>query len=307
MDGHQPVLKKEVLKALTPSEGYWYLDCTFGGGGHSEAILESAKNIKITALDCDHEAIDRAKILHTKYPQQFNFHNVNFSNLDRIPGSGYAGAIFDLGLSSFHVDSKERGFSFKYDGPLDMRFDRRTDLTASEFLETAPRNELVKAIRNFGEEPSWHRIVYKIFAARGTGILSETQSFADLVVKAKGKIAGSRRIHPATKVFQGLRIYINRELEFIEKALPIAFEKLSPGGILAVISFHSLEDRIVKRYFRKMAGQPIHKEDQTPQQSRTSYAEILTRRPIQPGDDECEINRRARSAKMRVLKKLSNS
>lgn len=280
-----------------------YLDATFGGGGHSRAILEADRRNQVVGLDWDPEAISRGRQLEAAYPGRLTLHHLNFEDLEQLEESGFIGVLFDFGVSSHHFDQPERGFSFREDGPLDMRLNPEEGIPASRFLETAAREELVEAVRTFGEEPRWRRVVTAIESARGTGQLERTLSFARMVEEAVGRRRPGDRIHPATRTFQGVRIAVNRELTVIEEALPVAFEKLRDGGRLAAISFHSLEDRLVKRFFRRMAGQPEHAGDSLPGQFRIHRAKILTRKPVTAGPEEQQRNPRSRSAKLRVLEK----
>jgi 16S rRNA (cytosine1402-N4)-methyltransferase len=230
-------------------------------------------------------------------------HHLNFEDLDQLDETGFMGILFDFGVSSYHFDEARRGFSFREDGPLDMRLNPDSGITASQFLQTAGHGELIEAVKVFGEELRWRRVVEAIENARGTDKLERTLAFAALVEDALGGRKPGERIHPATRTFQGVRIAVNRELAVIESALPVAFEKLSDGGRLAAISFHSLEDRIVKRFFRRMAGQPEHGRDSLPGQFRVCRAKILTRKPVTADDAEIARNPRSRSAKLRVLEK----
>ena len=310
MMGHQPVLWREMLSLIDLRGSF--LDCTFGGGGHSRKLLESSNEISVTALDCDPAATERAVPLQIEFPNRFRFYDLSYTELDKIEESGFTGVLMDLGVSSFQLDEIARGFSFRGGERLDMRFDPRKGSSAAEFLESASREELIRAIRDFGEEPSWRSIVEAIEKVRGTGSLQNPTIFADLVVgvkensekkKRRGSRRSSLRFHPATLTFQGIRIAVNRELEALEVALPKAFERLAHGGILLVISFHSLEDRIVKRFFRRMAGLPEHKGDGTPQQMRSRFATLITTRPIVASELEKRENPRSRSAKLRALYK----
>ncbi|MDP0500914.1 MAG: 16S rRNA (cytosine(1402)-N(4))-methyltransferase RsmH [Verrucomicrobiota bacterium JB022] len=306
MPSHVPVLFRETLAALEVAEGGRHvLDGTFGGGGHTRGMLEAAPDNRVTAFDCDPQAAERAAELQAEFGDRLAFHPVNFDRLDAFVDGRVDGALFDLGLSSFHYDLPERGFSFRFDGPADMRLNTREGRTAAEFLEHASETELVQAIRDFGEEPRWKPVLRAILSARGTGKLQRTASLAAVVEEAAApRYQKASRIHPATRTFQGVRIAINDELGVIERMLPQAFAALRPGGILAVISFHSLEDRIVKRFFRRVAGQPESRRDNRPQQERHVQAEILTRRPLEAGEEEIALNPRSRSAKLRVLRKL---
>ncbi len=303
--GHQPVLLREVLAHLAPRAHGRYLDATFGGGGHTRAILESADAVSVDAFDRDPAAIVRSEPLQVQFGERFRLISSDFSRLGELAGNDYDGMLFDLGISSYQIDEPERGFSFRNDAPADMRMDTRVGVPASQWLETATEDMLVRAIREYGEEHNWRRVVRAIMAARGTGALSRTTSLAAVIAEAiPTRERMTSKINPATRSFQGIRIAVNDELGAIEAALPAAFAKLRAGGVLAVISFHSLEDRIVKQLFRRWCGQPESADDHRPQQFRARFAEPLTRRPETPADDELAFNPRSRSAKLRVLRKL---
>jgi 16S rRNA (cytosine1402-N4)-methyltransferase len=303
--GHQPVLLREVMGFLSPATGGRYLDCTFGGGGHSRAILEAASGVEVVALDRDPDAATRSGALGAEFPGKFALKVLNFADLASVAGSGFDGILFDFGLSSFQIDDPERGFSFRADGPADMRMDRRTGVPAAQWLETATEEMLVGAIRDLGEEPHWRRVVRALIAARRTGALARTASLAEVISEAiPARDRHTSRIHPATRSFQGLRIALNNELGAIQLALHAAFEVLRPNGVLCAISFHSLEDRPVKQFFRRLCGQPENADDATPQDLRTRSAEALTRRPVITSDEEIESNPRSRSAKLRAIRKL---
>jgi 16S rRNA (cytosine1402-N4)-methyltransferase len=303
--GHKPVLLREVMGYLSPVAGGRYLDCTFGGGGHTRAILEAAPETQVIALDRDPDSVGRAEALLSEFPGRLTLRTENFANLAAMAESGFDGVLFDFGLSSYQLDDAERGFSFRADGPADMRMDRRTGVPASRWLETATEEMLVDAVRDLGEETHWRRVVRALMAARGTGALGRTGTLSDVIAGAiPARDRRASRIHPATRSFQGIRIAVNNEIAAINAALLAAFEKLGPCGVLCAISFHSLEDRPVKQIFRHLCGQPESSEDSTPQDLRTRRAEALTRRPVVPSDGEIEDNPRSRSAKLRAIRKL---
>ena len=303
--GHVPVLLNEVLDTLALRAGMKLLDGTFGGGGHSKAFLAAAPGVTVVALDRDPQALERAKPIQAKYGDRFRIYHMNFSDLKALEESGFDAIFFDFGLSSFQLDTVERGFSFRADAPADMRMNHASGQSAADFLETADEESLIRAVRNYGEEKRWRRVVRSIVKARGSGKLQRTQSLAELVKDAVGSAPrGRSSVHPATRTFQGIRIEVNDELSAIERGLPAAFDLLLPGGVLAAISFHSLEDRIVKRFCRRMAGRPEHSRDSRTQNEREVHAKMLFTRPIKPGNEEISRNPRSRSARLRAIRKI---
>lgn len=285
---HKPVMVEEVIKLMDVKPGGFYLDCTLGSGGHSLAILErSSPNGYLVGIDRDPTAISRAEEVLSRYKGRFTLILGNFVCLSElISKTGierFDGILFDLGVSSMQLEDPMRGFSFNKDGPLDMRMDPDISLTAHQVVNTFPLDELENIFKDLGEEPFAHKIAKAIVEYRKKKEIASTKELSEIVssvVRRRGKI------HPATKVFMALRIYINGELENLKKALTQAVSLLKPGGRLCVISYHSLEDRIVKNFFRE------------------SGEKIITTSVIKPTKEEILSNRKARSAKLRGLEKL---
>ena len=304
MRHHQPVLLHEVLDALRPHGDGVYFDCTLGRGGHATALLERlGPGGRVIGLDRDPEAVAAGRRIAEADPR-FVVRAASFSSLLREAGElatvgEVDGVLFDLGVSSPQLEAPERGFSFLRDGPLDMRMDPGSGPSAAEWLNTASAAEIARVLRTCGEEPEAHRIARAIIRARP---LSTTRQLAELVEKTLPRRARDR--HPATLTFQAIRIFLNRELEELDAALPQALAVLRPGARLAVISFHSLEDRRVKRFIRDQArGDPFPRDLPVPQ---TALHPRL--RPVgdavRPGAEEVADNPRARSAILRVAEKL---
>jgi len=302
--GHKPVMLDEVVQLVVDMSPARVLDCCFGGGGHTRAVLE-ATDAHVTAIDRDPAAAERASELKAKYGERFEFIAANYSELSDFAAESFDVVLYDLGVSSYQLDEAERGFSFRKDAALDMRMNPGDSMSAAEFLEMAPKDELVCAIKEYGEERNWKRIVETLEAARGTGILSRTVPLAQLIQDTfspkERRLAKGR--HLATKSFQGIRMAVNQELSHLRASLPAAFELLSIGGRIIVISFHSLEDRIIKRQFRSWAGQPLDINDSTPQQDRPKYGNLPFRKPLRPTEQEVAGNPRSRSALLRAFDK----
>ena len=307
---HTSVLLAETLEFLQPENGGLYVDATLGMGGHSEALLESSSRVKVIGIDQDTEAIAIAEKRLDKFGERFKAIHSNFSQIGKIIErekiEKIDGILADLGVSSLQLDSEERGFSFRFDAPLDMRMNADSSgETVAELIENVSEFELARIIYEYGEERFSRRIARRIIEKRENGESPKTtKELADLVYKVVSR-SGKDKIHPATRTFQALRIAINSELENLEKFLSAAVDKLSANKCLAIISFHSLEDRIVKRFFQKMSG-----KCECPPNfpicicGAEKRVKILTRKPIVPQDFEVLENPRARSAKLRVCQKL---
>jgi 16S rRNA (cytosine1402-N4)-methyltransferase len=306
--GHVPVLLEEVLQLVSEVRPLRILDCCFGGGGHSEAFLERT-GATVVAVDRDPDAVARAALFKARFGDRFEIHHCNYSEVGTLSLPEQDVIFFDLGISSYHVDEAARGFSFNKDAPLDMRMDPTRGMSAAEFLEKAPIDDVVRAVREYGEEKNWKKIVIAIDEARGTGILSRTVSLANLIesVTPARLRRMSKGMHPATQTFQGLRMAVNEELNHLRMALPKAFDLLREGGRMLVIAFHSLEDRIVKRQFRSWAGFAEDASDSRARQDRVIVADRVTRKPIRPSAEEVSRNPRSRSAVLRVIDKRESN
>ena len=303
--GHVPVLLNEVVEALNVRPGKRYIDCTLGGGGHSLSILSQCQpGGELLGIDADPEAITLAQHNLYDYFESSVIINDNFYNLDQIcQETGFYpvdGILFDLGLSSLQLESAERGFSFQRSGPLDMRFNPDEQLTAADIVNRMQEAKLARLLLIYGEEPHAYRIAKNIVQNRP---ITDTAQLAAVVAGAVGDRFG--RIHPATKTFQALRIAVNRELEHLTTALEQSIHRLAPGGRLVVISYHSLEDRIVKNFMLRETRSCIC-PDNLPE-CRCHHQPTLIvkdKHPVVPTEIEIERNPRSRSAKLRVAQKI---
>ena len=311
-EGHLPVLVDEVVTSLGVGPGSSVADCTVGGGGHAERLLEaSSPDGRLLGIDADRAAISEASRTLARFGGRVVLRNANFSALyDVAVDAGFVpldAVLFDLGLSSYQLADAARGFAFASDAPPDMRFDATTGISALELIDRSTERELAGILATFGEERRAGRIAKAILAARAEGRLVSTADLAAVVAAAAPARPGpGSRIHPATRTFQALRIAVNRELEVIGSGLAGALAALRPGGRMAVISYHSGEDRIVKRFIARESRDCI--EDPLPPVCTCGHrAQLrpLTRGVVTPGADELRRNRRARSAKLRVAEKLA--
>ncbi len=310
---HRPVLLQETIKLLAPERGGLFVDGTLGLGGHSEAILEASNETRVIGIDRDPEALSYAAQRLARFGSRFIAMHANFRDITHVLAEAGAndvsGVLIDLGVSSLQLDSVERGFSFRHDAPLDMRMNAESDeATAGDLLESLTEEELARIIFEYGEERRSRRISRWIIERREAGSpIKTTRELAELVARAYGpRKKHESGLHPATRTFQALRIAVNDELESLAEFIETAVDLLSTDGRFCAISFHSLEDRIVKRTLRRLAGHcecPPRLAPACMCHARRAV-EILTRRPITPGDTETEENPRSRSAKLRACCKL---
>ena len=310
---HLPVLVEEVITMLAPAPGSLQIDATVGGGGHTVRILEATDpDGRLLGLDADGAAIARvAGRLRPRFGDRLVLRQANFRELRTVaPEAGFGavdGMLFDLGLSSFQLGDVERGFGFRAGGPLDMRFDTTRGVPAAELLATLDRLELSALFKRYGEEPHANRIANAIVAARATAAISTAEELAALIERvAPGKPRVRRRIHPATRVFQALRIAVNAELDALQDALAASIDLLRPGGRLVVLSYHSLEDRIVKRFFAaERRGCVCPPEIPVCVCGRNPRLRLVTRPSLTPTAAEIAANPRARSARLRAAERLA--
>src|SRR5579872_4450396 len=301
MSGHTPVMLDEVLAALMPRDGGHYVDGTFGGGGYSRAILEAA-DCKVLGIDRDPDAIARGQALVRQFEGRLKLVRGEFSQMDRVVDST-DGVVLDLGVSSFQFDEPERGFSFRDDGPLDMRMSKEGS-TAADFVNSADEATLARTISQYGEERRARAVARAIVASRP---ITRTSELARVVSEALGAKAARAPIHPATRTFQALRIHVNEELAELTLALEAATRVLKPSGRLVVVSFHSLEDRIVKRYLSEHSAGAPRPSRHSPDSRRAVSAKyrLLTSKPGSPSAAEVQRNPRARSARLRAAERLA--
>jgi 16S rRNA (cytosine1402-N4)-methyltransferase len=300
-DQHFPVLLDEVLKYLDPKEGESFLDLTAGYGGHSSAVLERTfkKDARAPSAGANASLVDRDRNAIAHLSEQFKSTGVRLIHKDylaaaeelRTDGERFDLILADLGVSSPHLDNAARGFSIRLDGPLDMRMDDRQRLTADEIVNGYPEEELRDIIRKYGEEPRANKIARKIVENRP---VHSTHELADIIRSAASRPGPKSKVHPATRTFQALRMAVNDELDLLERSLPIWIDLLAPGGRIVVISFHSLEDRIVKQAFAEAAGNRYD-----------AVLRLLTKQPVMAGENEKVSNPRARSAKLRAAAKIN--
>ena len=311
-EGHLPVLAEEVIEMLQPAAGSLQIDATVGGGGHTERILEASDpDGRLLGLDADGAAIARVARRLERFGDRLVLRQANFRELAAVaPAAGFGavdGLLFDLGLSSFQLADTERGFGFRAGGPLDMRFDASRGVSAAELLATLDATELTALFRRFGEEPHAPRIARAIVEARRVAPLTTAEELADLVERVAPRTPpGRRRIHPATRVFQALRIAVNEELDALAEALSAAVDLLRPGGRLVVLSYHSLEDRIVKRFLdAERKGCICPPSVPVCVCGRTPRLRLVTRPSLTPTDAEIAANPRARSARLRAAERIA--
>jgi 16S rRNA (cytosine1402-N4)-methyltransferase len=300
---HVPVLCAEVVEWLAVGRGGLFVDATLGLGGHAAAVLEASPEARIVGIDHDPEARAAAAERLSRFAERIEIHAGSFNHLGAVlAGRRPAGIFADLGVSSLQLDRAERGFSFRADGPLDMRMSR-TGSTAAELVHRMTEAELETIFRSYGEEPEARRVARAVVAARSREPIETTSQLAEIVRGAKRSRRGRERIDPATRVFQALRIEVNQELEALEGLIESAVELLDRDGRLVVISYHSLEDRIVKHGLRAGArGEVDPVTGRT--RSETRVLELLTRKPVMPSAAEIAENPRSRSARLRAARRL---
>jgi len=302
---HEPVMRDEVVRILQPREGQLFLDGTLGGGGHGEALL--AAGARVMAIDRDMEALDHARSRLSVFGDRFRAVHGNFADAATNPevraAAPFDGALLDLGVSSRQLDTAERGFSFRHDGPLDMRMDFSSGETAADLVNAASEEELVRIFREFGEEPQSKRAARAIVAERERVAFARTAQLAALLERV---LPRRGRIHPATRVFQALRIAVNDELGALRRGLETIPTLLRGGARFAVITFHSLEDRIVKSFFRSGSEEWLDRPEwPAPRRNPDRLFLDLTRKPLEAAPEEVKRNPRSRSAHLRAVELIS--
>ncbi len=301
---HRPILARAAIEFLAPRPGALVVDGTLGGGGHTEALLQAGA--RVLALDQDPDAIDFARERLASFGDRVTFAQRNFRESGRLLDdldTPLAGVLLDLGVSSRQLENGARGFSIMRNGPLDMRMDPRGELTAATIVNDYSEDELIKLFRDFGEEPAARRIASHLVKMRKTAPFKETAPLAAVIEKVVGRHG---RRHPATQVFQALRIAVNDELGALAEGLRVFVDHLAPGGRIAVITFHSLEDRIVKNFFRDRSREFLDRPEWPEPRPNPDYQlRLITSKPVEPDETEQRNNPRSRSAKLRVAEKIS--
>jgi 16S rRNA (cytosine1402-N4)-methyltransferase len=302
---HQPVLYKEIIHALQPKQGGRYVDGTLGAGGHARGILEAcAPDGQLLGLDVDPQALALARKTLAPYEQRIHLAQASYTSLSaqlkRLGWNEADGILLDLGASSMQFDTAERGFSFQHDAPLDMRFGPSAPQTAADLVNKYSERELADLLFQYGEERDARKIARAIVRARPLHTTGELVAVIESVSPRRGD-----KLHPATRTFQALRIAVNEELASIEEVLPQAVASLGVGSRLVVISFHSLEDRIVKDFFREQSKDLVNPPyERIYEEERKATLKEVNRKPIMPSEEEIKANPRARSAKLRIAEKL---
>lgn len=301
---HRPVLAAEAIELLTPRPGSLVVDATVGGGGHTEAILRAGADV--LGLDQDPDAIEFAREQLAHCGSRVTLQQANFRDagkiLDQLGIANIGGALIDLGVSSRQLENSERGFSMMRNGPLDMRMDPRTDLTAADIVNHYSEEDLTRLFRDLGEEPAARRLASLIVKTRKITPFRETLQLARAIEKLVGRHG---RRHPATQVFQALRMEVNDEIGALAAGLLVLTERLEPASRIAVITFHSLEDRLVKNFFRDHSREWIDRPEwPAPQPNSERDLNVITPKPVEPSENERRVNPRARSAKLRVAEKI---